>query len=76
MSGQGIATLHVYPEAWQERPGDVQRAVEELAALLEVSPPEVHDGLVEFPVTTEERDLAFGRWRECRKQHGLLRPPH
>ena len=67
--------MTVDPTAWKSRPGDVQRAVEEMATMMNVPAPTVQAGAVEFPVTSQERDWAFKRWRECHGCDDLLVPP-
>jgi hypothetical protein len=52
----------------------VQRAVEEIAAILDVPAPTVEDGTAEFPVTAKECDRAFLLWRECRGKDVLHQP--
>ena len=69
------AILTVDPAAWNQRPGDVQRAVEEIATMMKVPAPTVEAGSVEFPVTAEKRDWAYLRWHECHGQDDLIRPP-
>jgi hypothetical protein len=71
----GRAKLTVDPTAWKKRPGDVQRAVEEIATMMEVPAPTVEGDTVEFPVSTEERDRALRLWRECHERNDLLKPP-
>ena len=74
---QATAALEVDPAAWKKRPGDVQRAIEEIAAMMAVPTPRVRGGSVEFPVAPGKCDSIFRRWRQSRADlAGLLQPPH